>query len=433
MNGEPKKIKFKIVTIYILKEFLPTFAITFLFFFFIFIINHILVYIKPLLEKNVPFDLVGMLILTILPLYILFCLPFGILLAVLMTMGRLSTDNEIVAFRACGFNMMQIFVPIFICSLVITFVGFIINDSILPYSIQEQRNTLRKIMYIKPTLDFKSKTVKPYAGKVIFTDIVKDNSIEGLVILEKKDGQMQIISTKKALISSPPDRKNAIMISMKDAMLQFENIDRPNEFNFGYSDDISYFISFIEDSDENRNISGNEMTTMQILNEIKKNKKEISDEKKIRQDNMTVLREETRSLEGSYADFLRGNIPENTYFDNMRKIDSNLTNIAALEKERQHNENLNFNLIEFYRKFALPLACIIFAIFAAPIGIYSRRAGFSIGFILGLFLSAVYWFSYYGGEFMGKRNVITPFLAMFSPNILFLIIGVYFLIKRLRE
>ena len=353
-----KNFKFKIVTKYILKEFLPTFLITFLFFFFIFIINHILVYIKPLLEKSIPIDLIMMLIITILPLYILFCLPFGILLAVLMTMGRFSTDNEIVAFRALGFNMIQIFLPIFICSLVITFVGFIINDRILPFAIHEQRNTLRKIMYIKPTLDFKSKTVKPYAGKVIFTDIVNDNSIEGLVILEKKDGQTQIISTKKAEISSPPDRKNSIKISMDDAMIQFENIDRPNEFNYGYSDEISYYINFIEDTEDNRNISGNEMTTFQILKEIDKNKKDIKLEKKSRMANIVRMKEENRKLEDSYYDYLKGLIPESLYIENLKKIDSNLTNIMNMKNEKIRSDNLNFNLIEFYRKFALPLACL---------------------------------------------------------------------------
>jgi len=85
------------------------------------------------------------------------------------------------------------------------------------------------------------------------------------------------------------------------------------------------------------------------------------------------------------------------------------------------------------KKFAYPLACIVFALFAAPVGIYSRRAGFQIGFILGLFLSAFYWFAFIMTDSLGKKMILPPFLSMFLPNLLFVILGSIFLYKRLRE
>jgi len=90
-------------------------------------------------------------------------------------------------------------------------------------------------------------------------------------------------------------------------------------------------------------------------------------------------------------------------------------------------------LIRLYQKFANPIACLIFAIFAAPIGVYSRRAGFSIGFIVGLFLSAIYWFSFFGLMILSFKFILKPFLSSFLPNLIFLTLGVIFLVKRFKE
>lgn len=428
------KLKIKIVTKYVLLEFIPTFIITFSFFFLIFIINHILLYIKPLFEKDVPLDLIAMLLITALPMYMLFCFPFGVMLATLMTMGRFSTDNEIVAFRALGFNIMEVFGPIFIIGFIISSISFYINDRVLPLSLQEQRYTLRKIMYLKPTLDFKSKTVKNYFGKILITDIVKNTSIDGLIIIDKDDNdQKKIITTKRADLLVPKDRKNSIEIKMNDAMVQFENKDRQSEFNYGYSKSISYFISFEEEESETSHISGNEKTTSEIYNDVKKSRKEVSNIKQEINQTSFKLSKENNMAFFQFEQFLKGNISNIDYNDNLKKIDTNTIELRKIKLDRGLYRQLNFNLIELYRKFALPLACLIFTIFAAPIGVYSKRAGKSIGFILGLFLCAFYWFFYYAGQIIGFKEIVSPFIAIFSPNLLFLFIGVYFLIKRLKE
>ena len=107
--------------------------------------------------------------------------------------------------------------------------------------------------------------------------------------------------------------------------------------------------------------------------------------------------------------------------------------LLKLKKEKIKNTSLNSSLLEFYRKFANPLACIIFVIFACPIGIYSRKSGYQIGFILGLFLTAFYWFSFMGSWTLGQRFIISPIIAMSLPNLIFLIFGILFLLKRLKE
>jgi len=424
----------KIITRYILKEFIPTILVAFFFFFIIFIINHILIFIKPLFEKDVPIKLIAKLLVTALPTYIMFCLPFSVMLACLMSMGRFSTDNEIVAFRALGFSMIQIFRPVFICGILISILAFWINDYVLPFSIIEQKQTAKDIMRLKPTLDFKSKTIKNYFGKIIITDIVHDTSIEGLIIIDKDEKkQKRIIATREAIIDTPKDRGNTIEIKMEDAMILLDNSDRPNEFNYGFSKGISYFISFDVEPSELNVESGNEKRTKELYENVKKAEIGIKNEKKNLSKDNTDISIRLNSTIFDTEQFLKRNISENNFINRLTSFESDLKTLFENKNKKIDQRTFLYYLVEFYKKFALPIACLIFSIFATPIGIFSKRAGRSIGFIVGLFLCAMYWFMYYAGQIFGYKGMLPPFWAIFTPNIMFFVVGVYFLIRRIRE
>jgi len=40
---------------------------------------------------------------------------------------------------------------------------------------------------------------------------------------------------------------------------------------------------------------------------------------------------------------------------------------------------------------------------------------------------------YYAGQIFGYKGMLPPFWAIFIPNIIFFVVGLYFLIRRLRE
>ena len=119
--------------------------------------------------------------------------------------------------------------------------------------------------------------------------------------------------------------------------------------------------------------------------------------------------------------------------NNYKNIDSYVTSMQNMKKNKIKNSYFNRSLIDFYDKFSLPIACLIFVIFGTPMGIYSKRSGYAFGFIIGLFLCGIYWFFYYGMVVMGRKMVTPPFISIFLPNLVFLIIGLILLIKRLRE
>ena len=423
----------KIATKYILSEYLPTFFICFIFFFMMYIINHILVIIKPLIEKNIPFDLVWMMIVTILPTYTMFSFPFSILLATLMTIGRFSGDNEIVAFKSVGISLTTVFKPVFITGIIVMLVAFGINDRLKPLGMKKQFETRNKIATIKPTLYFKSKTVKKYGSKVLFTDTVKDTSINGIIIIDRdNDNQKRIISAKKALFQTPEEMKEAVEIQMEDAMVQFQQKDRPQEFHYGFAEKIKYYIKFMDFDDSNSfRSSADVKNTLELLKDVKTQYTNLNNE--INNKEGEYIRNQELFRETAYSTYYQNNRSSNSNRNNLRGLDNYLNSMNTLKSDKPNTYSLNRRKIDFYDKFSLPLACIIFVIFGAPIGIYSRRAGYAFGFIVGLMLCGVYWFFYYGMIVMGKKMVLPPFIYVFLPNLVFFVIGIIILIKRLLE
>ena len=423
----------KIATKYILSEYLPTFFIWFIFFFMMYIINHILVIIKPLIEKNIPFDLVWMMIVTILPTYTMFSFPFSILLATLMTIGRFSGDNEIVAFKSVGISLTTVFKPIFITGFIVMLVAFGINDRLKPLGMKKQFETRNKIATIKPTLYFKSKTVKKYGNKVLFTDTVKDTSINGIVIIDRdNDNQKRIISAKKALFQTPEEMKEAVEIQMEDAMVQFQQKNRPQEFHYGFAETIKYYIKFMDFDDSNSfRSSADVKNTIELFKDVQTQRANVSNE--INNKEGEYIRNQELFRDTAYSTYYQNNRSSNSNRNNLRGLDNYLNSMERIKKDKLNTYSLNRRKIDFYDKFSLPLACIIFVIFGAPIGIYSRRAGYAFGFIIGLMLCGIYWFFYYGMIVMGKKMVLPPFISVFLPNLVFFVIGIIILIKRLLE
>ena len=96
---------------YVGREYIVSFVVAFLFFFFLFFLNQILVMAEEIFSKKVPIWDVLRLIVFSLPIVIAFSFPFGSLVGALMAVGRLSSDNELLAFGSLGVPPRQLLFP----------------------------------------------------------------------------------------------------------------------------------------------------------------------------------------------------------------------------------------------------------------------------------------------------------------------------------
>jgi len=106
-----------------------------------------------------------------------------------------------------------------------------------------------------------------------------------------------------------------------------------------------------------------------------------------------------------------------------REANSRLMQWSALEET--HESRIRQYEVEFWKKFAIPAACIIFVLIGAPIGIRFPRGGVGMVIMVSLAVFAVYYAGLIGGESLADEGILTPFWAMWSANLVFLAVGLW--------
>ena len=89
--------------------------------------------------------------------------------------------------------------------------------------------------------------------------------------------------------------------------------------------------------------------------------------------------------------------------------------------------------VEIYKKSSIPFACVIFVLIGSPLGIMAQRKGFATGGALSLVFFLVYWALLIAGEQLADRMIIGPVMAMWGPNVIVGIFGIYLVIRTVRE
>ena len=121
-----------IITRYIVAEFLFSFFISFTFFFFIFLVNALLLVARKYAGEGLPLWAILKLIYYNIPTNVSLSLPFSVLVGALMAVGHLGASNQILAFRTCSVRRASILTPLLICSLFSAVGSFILATIFLP-------------------------------------------------------------------------------------------------------------------------------------------------------------------------------------------------------------------------------------------------------------------------------------------------------------
>jgi lipopolysaccharide export system permease protein len=138
--------------------------------------------------------------------------------------------------------------------------------------------------------------------------------------------------------------------------------------------------------------------------------------------------------------------------NNLYKIRNNttLTKAQIIKKEKriknlERQINNEFNLIksykksknkygvEIHKKFSIPFACVLFVLLGAPLGVMSKKGGFAVSTSLSFGFFLIYYILLIGGEEMADRNILSPSVGMWTPNLIILCIAFYLLIHTIRE
>jgi len=306
--------------------------------------------------------------------------PMAVLVSVLMSFGRLSGDNEITALKASGVSHYRLIRPLIIASLILCALLIVFNNDVLPYFNHRSRLLRADIQRKRPTMIMEEgvflfdipKTVL-YARKV-HSD---SSTMEDVVIYDESEKDIQTT------------------ITGKNGELKF-------------SPEQEVFLFTLWDGEIHRE-STKDNTYQKTLF-----KRALF---RIAAPNMVLQRSE--------SDYRS---------DREMSVREMKQKVVELSQHQEKNRRLiDSYLVEIHKKYSIPVACLIFVLLGAPLGIRAHRGGIGVSSGLSLFFFLLYWVFLIGGEDLADRDYVHPAVAMWAPNVLLGIFGIYLTIRSVRE
>lgn len=421
---------FTIIDRYVVAEYCLSFIVAFLFFFSVFFVNQMLLMAENILSNNVPLGQVLKLIFFSLPAVIAFALPFSGLVGALMALGRLSTDNEILAFQSSGVSLARLFVPIVGFSMVLTAFTFIFSDYFIPLGNLRFNRLYREVLYSNPALELEPYSVKRYQDSFIVTGNVDRNHLEDVLIIDRDaNDNKRIILAREAFLDNQITQEGVISLNLRGIISHSTPEKIRTEFDYTFSDEMVYNILLKEISLSMRNPTPREMSSRDVYDGIVQRRGDV--DKRIA-DNERSLKADSLEFAGLYAAEtekaqLRGTAV------NVQRARELLQSVRNKKNRSFYDYSLQMYEVEFQKKFSLPFACLVFAFLAFPVGILTHKSGRAVGFAVGIFVSLLYYGLLFLGQSLGTRMDYSPVLSMWLPNVVIFIAGLILFLKRIRQ
>ena len=373
--------------------------------------------------------------------------PMSLLISSVMTYGRMAQQNEITALKSAGINLYNIIKPAMLFSSLVGIGLCLFNNFILPEMNYNARLLARDIYKKKPEL-----SIEPgYFVDMIpqYTMIVNEmdgKDFKDVKIFSKnqKSEQTTIYANQGSLSSDG----NMITIDLVDGEIHeidLSDYDYYRKIKFKTHQIMISMDELMLNRTTESNRTDREMRVPQMIDEINKNKVLVSQiyerieivKKEIgitdlNANNFEGIEKEVAKLKqkriesSSNEDELIDNPPVSNIEDkqyilsltnNERQFKNEFTLIENYEKT-----NNKFK-VEIHKKFTLALACILFTMVGAPLGILVRNGGMTIASGLSIAFFLVYYILLIWGEQLADRNLINPGLGSWFPNIILFVSG----------
>ncbi len=173
----------------IFRELLLNFLIVILFLSFVLFLEKFVRLTQLIMGKGAEFLDVARVFLFLQPSIFLLAVPVAILIAVFLTYGRMSTDNEMVVLKGSGMNFFSLSAP----AIVLSFMGFLllllISTYILPRSVIAFKKTVYETIVKKASVTIEEGTFsRVFKGTVIFVkEMSTDERLRGIFIYREGD------------------------------------------------------------------------------------------------------------------------------------------------------------------------------------------------------------------------------------------------------
>lgn len=439
----------------VLKSFVGPFLLNFAIWMILLDMQSLWLYIDDLMGKGLEWSIILELMFYFSANWVPMALPLSILLASIMTLGKLGESNELVAMKAAGMSLFKIMRPLAVLMIFVSIGAFYFTNNLWPMANFKLRVLISDIQNTKAGIIFK---------EGIFYDDIEGYSIR--VGSKSEDGQSfndvliydftglaanpgnakdprdlkRVISAKEGTISQDKSQNLLHLNLVNGFIFQEMNKEEVKDSKMPYS---RYYFekatlniqlqSFdFERTDEDQYEKEEYLMTISQINN-KLDSTDINYEE--RQENWFEFYKNSYSSTRGIADTNLTQLlaqPSLGYYKGLHPGDQKLNLVDAISKlESKKQNNISFMKIDevmhtytndlfvkWHEKFTLSYAVIMLFFLGASLGAIIKKGGFGVPVLIAVGLFLVYFLLTRGGQEMASAETLSPFLGMWLSSIL---------------
>ena len=426
---------------------------------FLFLMQFLMKYLPDLVGKGLPFSVIVELVSYNLAYMVVLAVPMSALLATLMTYGHLSESNTYLAIKSAGISLGQLTWPTAIVGVFLTLGMFYFNNHLLPEANFRAKMLWQDIHQKEPGFQLQPgvfyEGIDDYSILVRSRNPTTDSLYDVTIYNYAETGRGQtVIKAERGHLAMRGDG-TALSLELHDG-----EIHRliPSAYNYSDADDTRYEqVTFArhklilelsdvlfersrpeEDSRSDRTTPT--IVMLQIVDSLQAQVDAARDELRAHSDSllMDARRNHPRQNASGVQSRISRAEPDSAAFAALPAIQrKNMIYDAALERARlvrseisSYQQTFSWEAqradqyrVEIHKKFSIALACLLFMIIGAPLGLSIRRGGLgAIGALaLGIFL--FYWITLVQGEKLADRDLLEPWFGMWIANMVMALVG----------
>ncbi len=363
----------RIIAAYVVREVVQYSVLGFLVFASLLLTQNLLRTLADLSEAAgaaAPGDLIAVIGL-LMPVLATYALPVAFLFGVLLAIGRLASESEVLAMRACGVGLRSLVIPVLFLAFVVSAITAHLMQNVEPDVRQELRRVVKEAATRSLTIDPGS--FHAFGKRIIHAnDSEPDGTLRGVVIWDNTDPRrpFAVFAESGRLAYRTEEAIIQLVLSRGDMHIEPAEIGRYRRIAFE-TFDYSFDVSGIMQSDAAR-LRPRDMSMAQL------------------HETLDVVRNAQTFEEIK-------NLPEK----------------RAVAYEMQ-----------IHRRYAIPVAPFVFALLAVPLGLRRVRGARSAGALTCVALAFAYYALLSLAEFLGEQAGVPAAIALWLPNAVFLAVAI---------
>jgi LPS export ABC transporter permease LptG/LPS export ABC transporter permease LptF len=373
----------------VIREVVPPTILGFMTYTFLVVMRGIFNLIEQILVRGVALkDALQVLVIT-LPHIVVLTIPMSFLFGVLLAVGRMNMDNEIVALQAGGIPARRLLRPIVALGALLTILNGYLYLAIIPGSGRELRELKYRLFAEAKNLG----RIEPGVFHEQLPNILlylrdadpETGEWQGVLFFDSSDpGEERLtLAQHGRMVTAGVDSKPTT--GGMPEVEQWIRLEDVVTYQFSRSDPETYRINRTKSQLFRPEMRGGGQVRFRL----------------------GMAERETSELIG----FLRGGS-----LDSPEESESPLDELDVAV-ERRHAA------VELNKRLAIPFASVVFAFLALPLGVGSRSGGRGRGFVISVGVVLAYYLVNNQGEMMAMEGKVPAWFGIWLPNIVLMSIA----------